>query len=81
MESVAEGKVLEKDTTLTAYFKANEKFPEAHNYLYQDFPNHFVWVRSKKKWKIWEQKVPLVECTMLIQPQANSSIFAPFSQL
>ena len=45
----------EKDTTLTAYFKANEQFPEACNYLYQDFPIHFVWIKKgNKKWKVWE---------------------------
>ena len=43
----------EKDTTLTAYFKANELFPEARNYLYQDFPMHFVWInKGNRKWKI-----------------------------
>jgi DNA-directed RNA polymerase delta subunit len=54
---VGEGKVLaqaaEKDTTLTAYFKANEHIPEARNYLYQDFPMHFVWItKGNKQWQL-----------------------------
>ena len=72
----------EKDTTLTAYFKANELFPEAHHYLYQDFPMHFVWIKKgNRKWKIRERQGPLVKCSMLIQPQVNGSISALFSQL
>jgi len=46
----------EKDTILTAYFKANEQFPEACNYLYQDFPRHFTWInKGNKRWKIQQQ--------------------------
>jgi len=40
-----------KDTTLTAYFKANIQYPEARDLLYQDFPSKFVWVRKTGKWK------------------------------
>jgi hypothetical protein len=36
-----------RDTKLTAYFKANDKYPEAKNLLYQDFPSKFVW-KSKQ---------------------------------
>ena len=32
----------DKDTTLTAYFKANIKYPEARDLLYQDFSSKFV---------------------------------------
>jgi len=43
-----------KDTTLTAYFKANSAdLPEARVHLYQEFPQHFVWVknRTQQTWK------------------------------
>jgi hypothetical protein len=43
----------DRDTTLTAYFKANRTIPTACQHLYQDFPAHFVW--NKKKWKIRER--------------------------
>ena len=36
-----------RDTKLTAYFKANQKYPEARNLLYQDFPSKFVWQPKK----------------------------------
>ena len=39
-----------KDTTLIGYFKANIKYPEARELLYQDFPSKFVWKKSKGKW-------------------------------
>ena len=40
-----------RDTTLTAYFKANQEYPEARNLLYQDFPSKFVWKAKDRKWK------------------------------
>ena len=41
----------EKDTNLTAYFKANKLYLEARDLLYQDFPSKFVWVPKQRKWK------------------------------
>jgi len=38
-----------RDTKLTAYFKANQKYPEARNLLYQDFPSKFVWQPKKRE--------------------------------
>jgi len=46
----------EKDTVLTTYFRANETHEAACNLLYQDFPNKFVWVEKKKKWKIRQRE-------------------------
>ena len=36
----------ERDTKLTAYFKANAdpSIPHAQDLLYQDFPSRFVWL-------------------------------------
>jgi hypothetical protein len=31
-----------KDTTLTPYFKANKESAMTRQYLYQEFPQHFV---------------------------------------
>ena len=41
-----------KDTKLTAYFKANAQYPEARQLLYQDFPSKFVWLDKPRKWKL-----------------------------
>jgi hypothetical protein len=42
----------EHDTTLTAFFKANQEYPElANNVLYQDFPSKFVSDHKTCKWK------------------------------
>ena len=38
-----------KDTTPTGYFKANIKYPEARDLLYQDFPSKLVWNVEKRK--------------------------------
>jgi hypothetical protein len=40
-----------KDTNLTAYFKANAEYPDARQLLYQDFPSKFVWKPDVRKWK------------------------------
>ena len=39
-------------TLLTAYFVANRDLPGAADYLYKEFPIHFVWLQAKKKWKM-----------------------------
>ena len=40
-----------KDTNLTAFFKANAQYPEAQQLLYQDFPSKFVWIPKERRWK------------------------------
>jgi hypothetical protein len=40
-----------KDTTLTGWFKANQKYPNAKDLLYQDFPSKFAWCADKHQWK------------------------------
>ena len=42
-------------TMLTEYFETNKKDPHARDYVYQDFPTHFTYNRSKKKWKSREK--------------------------
>ena len=39
-----------KKTTLTGYFRANQLYPEARQYLYQEFPQHYVWNKKSTKW-------------------------------
>jgi hypothetical protein len=39
-----------KETTLTAWFKANQAHEEAHNMYYQDFSTKFVFSKPKGKW-------------------------------
>ncbi|KAJ1684991.1 hypothetical protein LUZ63_016381 [Rhynchospora breviuscula] len=40
-----------KRTMLTEFFEANKRFPEAKQYLYREFPEHFTWDESRKVWK------------------------------
>ncbi len=40
----------EHDTHLTAFFKANQQFPEAREILYPDFPSKFTWDYGRKRW-------------------------------
>lgn len=40
-----------KDTTLTGWFEMNSQSEYARRFLYTEFPEHFVWVKSKSMWK------------------------------
>ena len=44
LEAVLNG---QKHSTLTGRFRANEKFPNAHCIMYTNFPDKFVWDKSK----------------------------------
>jgi hypothetical protein len=37
-------------THLTVWLKASELYPDARNYTYQEFPEHFVFKQQEKKW-------------------------------
>ena len=38
----------ERDSTLTAYFKANAKYADASQLLYHEFPQKFTWMAKRK---------------------------------
>ena len=38
-----------KDTTLTAWFAINRTDPEANQYLYHEFPEHYTWHKKDRK--------------------------------
>ena len=42
---------VEKHCTLTGWFVANLKFPSARSLSYLDFPESFVWDKTKREWK------------------------------
>lgn len=39
-----------QNTHLTAFFKANERYPEARSILYPDFPSKFTWHSCEREW-------------------------------
>ena len=41
----------QKHTTLTAWFIANQKFPNALELSYTNFPDKFVWNKTDREWK------------------------------
>ena len=43
-------------TTLTEWFKTNQSDSNAREFLYTQFPEHYVWVKSDKRWKIRERR-------------------------
>jgi hypothetical protein len=51
LEEVEQREELKK-TMLTEFFEANKIYPEARKYLYREFPEHFTWNSTGKKWNI-----------------------------
>ena len=41
---------VDKQSTLTGWFLANQKFPSARAISYLDFPEYFVWDKTKREW-------------------------------
>ena len=39
-----------RDTHLTAFFKANARYPEARDIVYPDFPSKFTWNYAQRCW-------------------------------
>ena len=39
-----------RDTHLTAFFKANARYPEARDIVYPDFPSKFTWNYAQRRW-------------------------------
>ena len=48
LEAVLNG---QEHSTLTGWFRVNEKFPSDHCITYTNFPDKFVWDKSKHKLK------------------------------
>jgi hypothetical protein len=44
-------------TTLTAWFEANELYPEARQLLYPDFPKRYVWDKRSKTWQARQRNI------------------------
>jgi hypothetical protein len=55
LEEVA-ARALSQRSMLTEYFKMNIEDPKAHQYLYREFPEHYIWVKSGKYWKPRKQR-------------------------
>ena len=39
-----------RDTHLTAFFKANQQYPEARTICYPNFPTEFTWHHKLHRW-------------------------------
>ncbi|PPQ82287.1 hypothetical protein CVT25_008437 [Psilocybe cyanescens] len=65
-------------TTLTAFFEANaDSSPlgeEARKYIYQEFPQHFVYDSNKKKWKLRKKGFALGRM-YFIKPTAGEQFY------
>ena len=61
---------LAKETTLIAWFKANQNYPEARDVYYQDFPTKFVFSANTRKWTPRQRGFSL-GCMYYVSPKAN----------
>jgi hypothetical protein len=55
LEEVAE-RAQSQHSMLTEYFKMNIQDPNARQYLYREFLEHYIWVKSGKYWKLRKQR-------------------------
>ena len=61
-------KAKNEDTTLTAWFKLNQKNEEAKQYLYHEIPEHFTFT-ADKKWKTRERREKIIGRMYTVSPQ------------
>ncbi|CAH9118534.1 unnamed protein product [Cuscuta europaea] len=73
MESVL-GKSTVRDTKFLAWMKANEKYPEAREFTYVEFPTKFTWKQSTKEWMPRKKDSQLVMCFLYVLGQGKSFI-------
>lgn len=76
-----------KNSTLTAYFKANadeqrkaEEHPDqavttARSLLYQEFPSKWVWLKSKKCWKVRERGESAIGQMYFVHPAGGERFY------
>ena len=64
-----------KDTQLTAYFKANELYPEARELYYADFPSKFRWHSKHRQWRLRKKRVVYGRMAF-IPPTAGEKYYA-----
>ena len=65
----------QRDSTLTAFFKANQRYPElARNLLYHEFPQKFVWVKSSREWRPRKQGFAIGRM-YYVQPTAGEKFY------
>jgi hypothetical protein len=63
------------DSHLTAFFKANTRYPEACNVLYADFPTKFTWDYSHKRWYL-RKRGKTSGRMMFIPPNTGETFYA-----
>ncbi|XP_071582449.1 uncharacterized protein, partial [Temnothorax nylanderi] len=51
-EEQAAQRELNRDTTLTAWFKLNQSDENAVHFLYTDIPSHYIYEKKETKWKL-----------------------------
>ena len=63
------------DTQLTAYFKANQKYPAARDLYYADFPSKFTWKAETGEW-CPRQKQTVYSRMAFVPPTAGEKYYA-----
>ena len=72
---VAQVQMGDRDSTLTAFFKANQRYPDmARALLYHEFPQKFVWAKSTREWKP-RQRGFAIGRMYYVQPTAGEKFY------
>ena len=64
-----------RDTKLTAYFKANRRYPAARTLLYAEFPSEFTWHPKEEEWRPRERRTAYGRLSF-IPPNAGEKYYA-----
>jgi hypothetical protein len=63
-----------RKTQLTEWFTANQTYPNACNYTYQDFPEGFVFNHTQRKWTPRQQRSAIGRMTF-VYPSAGERFY------
>ena len=65
------------ESTLTCFFKYNQDHDDGHQYLYQEFPEHYAYhpKKGERKWTRVSGVSPLAVCIIAVPLRARSSTY------
>jgi hypothetical protein len=63
-----------KQSMLTGFFVANHSYAFARQYMYQEFPQHFVWHKDDKEWHPRERRFAIGQL-YFVAPTAGERVY------
>ena len=64
-----------KKTMLIEFFYMNTFDPEARNYLYKEFPEHYCWISRSKTWRRRESNKKVIGRIYTVSPMEGEKFY------